>query len=185
MHAAYYFLEMKLAITILLTILLIRLIFRKLIDLPRYKGKSIIGDSSIENLMPEDKFWELVSASKMNSNGNYHDQCQLLREHLEALSSKEIISFNRTFIALMAGSYSFRLWEAAYALNGGCSDDCFEYFRKEFIENYEGYAYCAYEAYQNRTGQELEYPRDIEYPNPGSAFRASILLYPELALLAW
>ena len=53
---------------------------------------------------------------------------------------------------------------------------------KEFIENYEGYAYCAYEAYQNRTGQELEYPRDIEYPNPGSAFRASILLYPELAL---
>ncbi len=211
MHAAYYFLEMKLAITILLTILLVRLIFRKLIDLPRYKGKSIIGDSSIENLMPEDKFWELVSASKMNSNGNYHVQCQLLREHLEALSSKEIISFNRTFIALMAGSYSFRLWEAAYALNGGCSDDCFEYFRswliaqgrnkfywtnryprilflvgvKEFIENYEGYAYCAYEAYQNRTGQELEYPRDIEYPNPGSAFRASILLYPELALFAW
>jgi len=182
-----------------------------MIDLPRFKGKSIIADSNIENLMPEDKFWELVSNSKRNSKGNYYVQCQLLREQLEALPSKEIISFNRTFIAIMAGSYSFRLWEAAYALNGGCSDDCFEYFRswliaqgrnkfywtikyprilflvgvKEFIENYEGYAYCAYEAYQNRIGQELEYPRDIEYPNPGSAFRASILLYPELALLAW
>ena len=29
----------------------------------------------------------------------------------------------------MAQSYRIELWGAAYLLNGGCSDDCFEYFR--------------------------------------------------------
>ena len=202
---------MKIAITTLLLILLIRLIFRKLIDLPKYNGKSILSDSDFENLMPEAKFWEIMHLSKVASKGNYELQCHLLRENLETLPSAEIISFQRTFVSLMANSYSYKLWEAAYALNGGCSDDCFEYFRswliaqgrnkfywtikyprmlfligvKELIENYEGIAYVASEAYKNKTGNELEYPADIKYPSPGTAFRESFLLYPELALLAW
>jgi hypothetical protein len=33
----------------------------------------------------------------------------------------------------MAQSYNYRLWEAVYALNGGSSDDVFEYFRSWLI----------------------------------------------------
>jgi hypothetical protein len=202
---------MKIALTTLLVILLIRLLFRKVIDLPAYKGRSILSDSELENLMPEHAFWELIRSSNRESRGHYQKQCQILREKLENLPSKDIVAFQRTFTALMAGSYSFNLWEAAYALNGGCSDDCFEYFRswliaqgrnkfywtlkyprilllvgvKEMIEQYEGIADCAYEAYQHKTGSELAYPTDITYPSPGSRFRGAFWLYPELALLAW
>lgn len=202
---------MKFAFPTLLVIVLIRLLFRKLIDLPPYKGRSILSTSEQENLMPEQSFWKLIHSSNRESRGHYQLQCQLLREKLEHLPSNDIVAFQRTFTVLMAGSYSYRLWEAAYALNGGCSDDGFEYFRswliaqgrnkfywtlkyprilfligvKEVIENYEGIAYCAAEAYQNKTGSELPYPTDIKYPSPGTRFRGGFWLYPELTLLAW
>ncbi len=204
---------MKLIITVILGTILIKLIFRKIIDLPKYKGKLFVDNSEIIDVMPETKFWELIKASSDNGKGNYTLQCRLLTEKLEGLTSKEIIEFDRTFVALMAKSYSFRLWEAAYALNGGCSDDCFEYFRswliaqgrnkfywtirfprilflvgvKELIENYEGVSYCAMEAYQNKTGSDIPRPDDIKYNDAGKFFSevGSFIHYPELALLTW
>lgn len=203
----------KLIITIFLAIILIRLIFRKIVDLPKYRGKLLVDNSEIIDLMPETKFWELIKTTRDNSNGNYNLQCRLLIEKLEKLTSKEVIEFDRTFVALMAKSYSFRLWEAAYALNGGCSDDCFEYFRswliaqgqnkfywtmryprilfligvKEFMENYEGIAYCSMAAYQSKTGSDIPRHDDIKYSDAGKIFSdtGAFIHYPELVLLAW
>lgn len=58
---------------------------------------------------------------------------------------------------------------------------------KELIENYEGIAYCAYEAYQKKTGQDLPQRHDIQYNEGGHMFKEgeAFLRYPELALLAW
>lgn len=44
-------------------------------------------------------------------------------------SAQEIIGAQQTLWDLMADSYQNPLWAAAYVVNGGCSDDGFDYFR--------------------------------------------------------
>lgn len=194
-------------------IIIVRLIFRKKLDLPKYSGKMLADESGFDNLMPESAFWQIIHDARKSSKSNYQVECQLMVNILQSFSEEEIIRFNRTFVTLMAKSYSFKLWEAAYALNGGCSDDCFEYFRswligqgknkfywtlkyprllfligvKEMIENYEGLTYCAYEAYQSKSGRELPSYSDIIYTSEGRIFNESLvaLRYPELVFLAW
>jgi uncharacterized protein DUF4240 len=43
------------------------------------------------------------------------------------------VEFEGHFTELRAESYSWELWGAAYLMNGGCSDDGFEYFRAWLI----------------------------------------------------
>lgn len=200
-------------IVFILTVFVIRFAFRKLLDLPAYNGKLLADNSKIDNLMPEKQFWEIIHSSQQKSRRDYRLQCVQLTEILESFQTDEIIQFDRTFTTLMAKSYSFRLWEPAYALNGGCSDDAFEYFRswliaqgrnkfywtlkfprllfligvKELVENYEGIAYCSYNAFQNKTGNTIPVKNDIEYADGGEMFKETeaFLRYPELALLAW
>ena len=197
----------------LIILVILRLLFRKVFDLPSYSGRLLTEGSGVDNLMPEEAFWKIIKASKINSKSNYQIQCQLLTAYLGNLNSQEIIQFDRTFVFLMAKSYSFRLWEPAYSLNGGCSDDAFEYFRswliaqgknkfywtikyprllflvgvKELMQNYEGIAYCAYLAYQQKTGHDIPQKQDIQYNDGGQMFKEgeAFLRYPELALLAW
>ncbi|MFE7529425.1 DUF4240 domain-containing protein [Kitasatospora sp. NPDC057542] len=42
---------------------------------------------------------------------------------------EEIVAAQRILWELMADSYRAPLWGAAYMINGGCSDDLFDYFR--------------------------------------------------------
>lgn len=202
-----------LILTILISIVLVRFLFRKVFDLPAYGGPLLTNITQVENCMPEEKFWQLIRQAGDDSRQHYQMQCQLLTFQLLSLSEAEIIQFDRTFSLLMAHSYSYRLWEPVYAMNGGCSDDCFEYFRswliaqgknkfywtikyprllllvgiKEMIENYEGFDYCANEAYESKTGHHLPLHNDIQYPDAGNIFKEgeAFLRYPELALLAW
>jgi Protein of unknown function (DUF4240) len=48
---------------------------------------------------------------------------------LSALPREEIVAAERVLSGLLADSYQILLWAAAYLINGGCSDDGFEYFR--------------------------------------------------------
>ncbi|MQY14466.1 hypothetical protein SRB5_46330 [Streptomyces sp. RB5] len=48
---------------------------------------------------------------------------------LAAQDPEEIVEAQQRFWDLMAASYRAPLWAAAYQINGGCSDDGFEYFR--------------------------------------------------------
>jgi hypothetical protein len=204
---------LSILITAFAFIVVLRLIFRKILDFPSYTGELFADSSEFKDLMPESSFWQIIQDVRKNSNKNYNVQCQLLVDTLATLPGEEIIRFDRTFATLMAKSYSFNLWEAAYALNGGCSDDCFEYFRswligqgknkfywtikyprllflfgvKEMVENYEGLSYCVHEAYQNKLGRELPNRDDIFYGDGGRMFNEGLAFfrYPELALLAW
>lgn len=197
----------------LMFVILLRLMFRKFLNFPEYPAKVFTKDSGLKNLMNEEVFWLIINEAKVHSGKNYRRQCYILSDYLDKLSAEEIVQYDRTFKFLMAQTYSFRLWEAAYALNGGCSDDTFDYFRswligqgrdkfywtlknprllfltgvKDAIENYEGLAYCAAEAYEKKTGQSLQNYDDIRYPDAGVMFNEikSFLKYPELALLAW
>ncbi|MEJ8816417.1 DUF4240 domain-containing protein [Lacibacter sp. H407] len=201
------------AISIFLLLLLIRLIFRKVIDLPNYTGQLLTNKFPVSNLMPEEEFWKIIETTRNGANKNYPAHCSLLTNTLSKLSNDEIIGFNRTFTLLMAKSYSYKLWEAVYSLNGGSSDDAFEYFRswligqgrnkfywalkfprilfligvKELVENYEGIANCAYLAYQQKNDSDIALVTDIPYSDGGIMFKETeaFFKYPELALLAW
>jgi len=48
---------------------------------------------------------------------------------LSARPGEEIVAAGQVLRKLMADSYRSPLWAAAYLINGGCSDDGFEYFR--------------------------------------------------------
>jgi hypothetical protein len=43
--------------------------------------------------------------------------------------AEEIVAAQQVLWDLMAESYTNPLWAAAYVINGGCSDDGFDYFR--------------------------------------------------------
>jgi hypothetical protein len=138
------------------------------------------GDAS-GKLMKEDHFWELIERS--GASQDYELQIGTLENILKSLSAEEIVKFDNTFRALLAASYDYRLWGASYVINGGCSDDCFDYFREYLIahgrdkfyatlkdpdscagwikteeeENWEGFGSCAMNAYQKKTGEDLPY----------------------------
>ena len=60
-------------------------------------------------------------------------QLQRLRTSLESMTPEGIERFQTEFQKQLAQSYSWDLWGAAYLINGGCSDDCFDYFRAWLI----------------------------------------------------
>jgi hypothetical protein len=77
--------------------------------------------------MDRDEFWSLIESAC--SGLDTDDRADAVQEALEELPAEEIISFDTHFHELMAAAYTWRLWGAAYLINGGCSDDGFDYFR--------------------------------------------------------
>jgi Protein of unknown function (DUF4240) len=79
--------------------------------------------------MDREQFWSLIEAAKAVTGGD----CRTLTAQLVAALSKrsvnEVLAWDRIHGDLMAESYRRDLWGAAYLINGGCSDDGFDYFR--------------------------------------------------------
>src|SRR5882672_4855014 len=95
------------------------------------------------------------------------------------LTPEELLDFESCFDRVHKESYAWSLWGAAYLMNGGCSDDGFEYFRAWLIAqgrqpfemaledpdtlatlvNPEGeleeFMYLARQAYEEKTGEEM------------------------------
>ncbi len=84
--------------------------------------------------MNEEKFWKLIEESRLNLSSPY-DQSNQLVDLLKKESKEDIIGFDRIFTAKRFESYRWDFWAVAYILNGGCSDDGFEYFRCWVIGN--------------------------------------------------
>lgn len=78
--------------------------------------------------MDADGFWTLIEQCRDKS-----EACEELAievvEQLSSLPAVEIATFVREFDAALDRAYRWELWGAAYIINGGCSDDGFEYFR--------------------------------------------------------
>jgi hypothetical protein len=83
--------------------------------------------------MDERRFWELIDQARKAAPGHGMDaadrQAAALEAGLAKLPPKEIIGFQELLDRKMVDTYRWDLWGAAYLLNGGCSDDCFDYFR--------------------------------------------------------
>jgi hypothetical protein len=161
--------------------------------------------------MERPTFWRIIQSAKDDSKGDPNRQVALLTERLTVLPPEEIISFNTVLWDLMRESYTNDLWAAAYILNGGCSDDCFDYFRAWLIaqgeqiytnalkdpESLAGVADfeeveledmlgVAWNAYKDRTGSKLP-PRPVADPwhLQGEAWDEDTVeeKYPNLAAL--
>ena len=130
-------------------------------------------------------FWSLIDDTRFVSDGDPNRHASVLAKRLEKLSPDEIVEFERMWREYDAQAYRWQLWAAAYLLNGGCDDRCFEVFRSyviglgeqtyraalddadslvfladrgpghQFAYDAEALAYAAMDAYEAKTGEEM------------------------------
>jgi len=78
-----------------------------------------------------DEFWGLIETARAEvaDPSSPHLVTEVAVTHLARRPPSEIVGAAQTLWDVMATSYRGELWGAAYQINGGCSDDGFEYFR--------------------------------------------------------
>lgn len=165
---------------------------------PVEKEKPKIFNQEIEKtseMLDETIFWGIVDLSVKNTK-DIDDQERFLVKEIEKLTPKQIIGFRLRTDKLLYDTYNSEMWCAGYIMNGGCSDDGFEYFRNwvisrgkdiyykaktnpdslisEFVEGedyyeFESFWYVALSAFKNKTGKELyDYIADDFKTNEGN-----------------
>jgi len=140
-------------------------------------------------MLDEDLYWSIIAKSLQHTN-NQDDQEQFLIKEIGNLTPLQMVGFRLRTDKLLYDTYNSEMWCAGYIMNGGCSDDGFEYFRnwvisrgketyyraKENPDNlisevdpdlemydFENFWYVALQAFQLKTGKDLyDY---IDYEN--------------------
>ncbi|MFJ6776287.1 DUF4240 domain-containing protein [Kitasatospora sp. NPDC091257] len=81
--------------------------------------------------MDTQQFWNLVeeARSQVPAPDNGYAVARRAGALLALRPAEEIVAAQQVLWNLMADSYRAPLWGAAYLVNGGCSDDGFDYFR--------------------------------------------------------
>jgi len=132
-------------------------------------------------LLDEDQYWSIVDASRKNA-GDEEEQEAFLISEIEKLSPEEMVGFRLRTDKLLFDTHTSEMWCAGYIMNGGCSDDGFEYFRNWVISRgkdtyykakekadtliseidperdeyeFESFWYVALTAFNNKTGKDL------------------------------
>jgi hypothetical protein len=132
-------------------------------------------------MLDEDLYWSIIDKS-LNNTKNQDNQEQFLIKEIGTLTPKQMIGFRLRTDKLLFDTYNSDMWCAGYLMNGGCSDDGFEYFRNwvisrgkdtyykakqnpdslisEVDENaemydFESFWYVALEAFEQKTGKDL------------------------------
>lgn len=145
-------------------------------------------------IMNEQVFWNLIDQARNEADGDLEEQYNIAVSKLSQYPAGEILEFGRIFSKYLAESYTSELWAAAYIINGGCSDDGFDYFRgwliskgRKVYENaikdpesltdvlsdedsgeveFEEFLYVANEAYTLCTGKDDFYDKAESIPYP-------------------
>src|SRR2546428_3572312 len=86
-----------------------------------------------EATLDRGEFWSLIEDVREKSDGDCERLVELLESRLSRLPADEIVAFQTILYELLAEAYTWELWAAAYLINGGCSDDGFDYFRAWLI----------------------------------------------------
>ena len=137
-------------------------------------------------------FWTIIDDAR---SGAEDDEAFMgrLAARLRTLLPQDLMQFQTQFEEVHAGSYGAELWGAAYLVNGGCSDDRFEYFRAGLIArgrrtfdrvkadpdalaevngdcDLEELMYIAASIYEEKTGGETMPRAGISYPDLGEGW---------------
>jgi len=83
--------------------------------------------------MDQITFWALIDKTRQAANGDPADQAKLLAGELAQLPLEEIQAFEAIHCDLSDEAYLAYLWEAAFVIWCGCSDDGFMDFRDWLI----------------------------------------------------
>jgi uncharacterized protein DUF4240 len=88
--------------------------------------------------MTRDEFWSIVKRSRQGwdatrPDGNQDKQLHELEELLSRLPSTEVAGFNGHLEDVFHAAYRWDLWNAAWLIGQGCSDDGFVDFRSWLI----------------------------------------------------
>ena len=74
------------------------------------------------------RFWTLIDDAR-HEPGKPDELAARLIDKLAAMDIESVLCWAQIYDAYQQLSYKMKLWAAAYVINGGCSDDGFEYFR--------------------------------------------------------
>ena len=160
-------------------------------------------------LMNERRFWGIIMEAKEGTKNNYKAQIENLKRLLFTLEPQEIEQFDNRFAAMMDVANDSRLWAAASVINGGCSEECFEFFRQYLIaqggdkfyatlnnpetcstwiksetqEDWGGLLYVAPKIYRMKTTKQIPDSYNPESVMKGEPMdeMSALKLYPKLA----
>ncbi len=85
--------------------------------------------------MSNTEFWTIINATVSDTQ---NEQSQLLVSKLSKMSKHELLAFEVSYRDALRRAYHWNLWAAAYIINGGCSDDGFDYFCDWLISRGQG-----------------------------------------------
>lgn len=131
-----------------------------------------------------ERFWSTIEDCRRKTS-DLDELAADLVETLKTRTVEEILEFRAVFDECLNRAYRWDLWGAAYVINGGCSDDGFDYFigwliaqGKDYYEaaladperagdavepgdeaDFEGMWYVAGQAYEAVTGLDDFYDR--------------------------
>ena len=92
--------------------------------------------------MTTDQFWDLIDEAIKRAPDDLEARNRAMEYLLGTLPPGGWNSFGQKFYEIDSAAYTWALWGAAYQINGGCSDDGFDYFRAWLISQgravYEG-----------------------------------------------
>jgi hypothetical protein len=140
------------------------------------------------------QFWKLIDTAAKKAKSDSEQFMELISESLSELTPEDLIAFKQFQNEEMDRAYTWDLWGAAYIINGGASDDGFEYFRAWLMSRgseaweaalkdadslaslknvpqdeceLEEFLYASVDAYEQQTGDNLydKLPTGKETPN--------------------
>lgn len=79
--------------------------------------------------MRTDDFWQLIDQARVGAGDEPEAVAARTVALLAERAPEEIVGYARHQHRVLAASYRVDLWGAAYLINGGASDDGFDYFR--------------------------------------------------------
>jgi hypothetical protein len=80
-------------------------------------------------MMKDAEFWSLIDEARQQAGDDLDQMEAELMDVLSTLPPGKIEDFSEILCSKVDAAYNWNLWGAAYVINGGCSDDGFEYFR--------------------------------------------------------
>ena len=87
--------------------------------------------------MERTAFWNIIEGAMSESHGDLERRFQLLVGLLSEMPANSIVGFDNVLSVLIQEAYSWDLWGAAHIVNGGCSDDSFQDFRRWLVSRGE------------------------------------------------
>ena len=122
-------------------------------------------------MMNEDTFWQLIEQSRKQSD-DPDEQADALAKILKQRTPEELIEFDKIMYDKRKELYRWDLWGIGYIVNGGCSDDGFEYFRCWVIG--QGKAFYDKALADPESITEVTDPEEDWYENEQLMYAASI-----------